>query len=107
MDKRLELHERLCAIINITESNGDKHVYFQPPESVKMKYPAIVYSLSNIENRRADDRMYKQMKAYQVILIDPNPDSKYVDEIAQLPYCRFDRHYRSDNLNHYVFNLYN
>ena len=37
MKTRYELHEFLCEIL------GSRNVYFQPPESVKMKYPAIVY----------------------------------------------------------------
>lgn len=100
MGNRLELHEVFCDIL------GSRNVYFQPPESVAMKYPAIRYSLSNIENINANDFPYKQSKAYEVILIDPNPDSQYVDRISQLPYCGFDRYYPADNLNHYVFTLY-
>jgi len=35
-DRRLKLHEILCGILNT------RNAYFQPPESVKMNYPAIV-----------------------------------------------------------------
>ena len=45
MKTRLELDEELVKIL------GSKNVYFQPPESLKLNYPAIVYSLSNISNR--------------------------------------------------------
>lgn len=30
----------------------------------------------------------------------------WIDIVAKLPTCRFVRHYKSDNLNHYVFTLY-
>ena len=100
MASRLELQTELEEIL------GSRNVYFQPPESVKMKYPAIRYSLSNIENTHADNRTYKQSKAYELILIDPDPDSEYADKLSQLPYCRFDRFYPADNLNHYVFTIY-
>lgn len=106
MNKRLELHELLCEIINITESNGDRHVYFQPPASVKMVYPAIIYSLSDIVNVHANNGVYAQHKPYELILIDKNPDSEYVDTISRLPRCRFNRFYVVDNLNHYVFTIY-
>lgn len=101
MASRLELHEILCDIL------GSKCVYFQPPESVKMQYPAIVYSRQNIENDFANDSIYVQSPSYKIVLIDKNPDSVYIDKILNLPYCRFDRHYTSDNLNHDVFTLYN
>lgn len=106
MDRRLELHEILCEIINITEaSNGNKHVYYQPPESLKLKYPAIVYSKNDINNIFADDLVYNQSHSYEITVIDKDPDSKIVYEISKLPRIRYDRHFVSDNLNHDVFTL--
>lgn len=106
MDKRLELHEILCGIVNITEPDGDRHVYFQPPESVKIKYPAIIYSRNDIDNRFANNDVYKQTYNYQVTVIDRDPDSEIVDKVSKLSTCRFNRHFVSDNLNHDVFILY-
>lgn len=106
MDKRLELHEILCEIINITEPDGDRHTYFQPPESIKIKYPAIVYSLDDIENLHSNNSIYKQNIAYQIIVIDEDPDSEIVKKISKLPMCRFVRTYVSDNLYHTVFKLF-
>lgn len=100
MSNRLKLHELLC------EALGSRQVYFQPPESVKMQYPAIVYSRSNIDNRHANDSVYMQSPSYNVIVIDKNPDSDIVTKISQLPKCRFDRHYLADNLNHDSFTIY-
>lgn len=100
MASRLELHEVLCEIL------GSRNVYFQPPASVKMQYPAIVYSRSNIENTHADNTVYLQGWCYEIVVIDANPDSEYVEKISKLPFCSFDRHYTSDNLNHDVFTLY-
>ena len=100
MANRLELHEKLCEIL------GSRNVYFQPPVSVRLNYPAIIYSRKDIDNRYADDLVYKQAFAYDVTVIDPNPDSEIVVEVSRLPTCRFDRHYKADNLNHDVFTLY-
>ena len=44
---RLELHRILNDI------PGVRGVYYQPPESLKLKYPAIIYSRSRIEIGRA------------------------------------------------------
>lgn len=100
MSKRLELHELLCDIL------GSRNVYFQPPSSLQMVYPAIRYSRSRIEKVHADDSAYKRKIAYELILIDKNPDSVYCDKILELPYCAFDRAYTSDNLNHFTFTIY-
>lgn len=100
MSTRLELHELLCEIL------GSEHVYFQPPESIRMQYPAIVYSRDDIENRPANNKPYIQSTAYNVIVIDADPDSEIVDRVSKLPMCTFDRHYAADNLNHDSFTLY-
>lgn len=100
MEKRIELQKIFCDLL------GSDNVYFQPPESVKMRYPAIVYSLDDLFGRRADDRIYLGCKRYSVTLIDGDPDNVFVDSIAALPLCSFDRHYKQDNLNHYVFTIY-
>ena len=76
MEKRIELHEIFC---NILET---RNVYYQPPESVKMKYPAIVYSRSDINNTFADDKVYIQSNAYEVTVIDEDPDSEIVKKIS-------------------------
>ena len=90
----------------LEELLGSRNVYYQPPESIKMTYPAIVYSRKSIDNMHANDSVYKQNYAYEITVIDKNPDSEIVNKISKLPTCRFDRHFKSDNLNHDVFTLY-
>ena len=87
----------------LEEILGSRNVYFQPPENIKMKYPAIVYSRSDIKNTYADNEVYKQDNVYQITVIDANPDSDIVKKISKLPMCRYNRNFKSDNLNHDVF----
>lgn len=98
--RRLQLHELLCEIL------GTRNVYFQPPESVRMEYPAIVYSRNDVDNTFAGNNVYTQKCVYEIIVIDEDPDSGIVGKISKLPYCRFNRHYTSENLNHDIFLLY-
>lgn len=100
MDKRLELQTMLEEIL------GSRNVYFQPPANVHMKYPAIVYTRSNIRNNFAGNDVYKQSFFYEVTVIDYDPDSAIVKAISKLPKIRYDRHFTSDNLNHDVFTIY-
>lgn len=100
MANRLELHELLC------ETLGSRQVYFQPPSSIKMKYPAIIYSRSRIGNEFANDSVYNQTYQYSITVIDEDPDSEIVERVSKLPMCSFDRHYTSDNLNHDTFTIY-
>lgn len=106
MGKRLELHELLCDIVNITESNGDRHVYFDTPASFIMRYPAIRYSRTDIRNTHANNSVYKQIDAYEIIVITDDPDNDISRKISKLPMCSFNGHYKADNLNHDVYTLY-
>lgn len=98
--RRLELQAILEKLL------GSENVYFQPPESLKMQYDCIRYSLSKIKPVFADNVPYQLHTCYQVIAIYKNPDSDLPLKIASLPMCSHDRHYTADNLNHDVFTLY-
>lgn len=106
MNRRLKLHNVLCGVLECPNSGPACRVYFQPPGTVKMQYPAIVYALNDIENTYADDRVYLSSENYSVTIIDSDPDSPLINKMASLPMSRFNRHYTKDNLNHYVFMLY-
>ena len=97
---RLTLHELLC------EKLGSRNVYFQPPETVKMKYPAIVYSRNRIENTSADNDVYRQSVSYIITVIDRDPDSEIVERVSQIPHIMYDRAYVAGNLNHDTFRLF-
>lgn len=85
---------------------GDRNVYYQPPPSFMMNYPAIVYKLANLKNTPADNLPYLQKTAYQLTYITDDPDDVMVKTISKLPLCGFDRWYPADNLNHYVYTIY-
>ena len=98
---------KLSWVLNLSEPDGDRHIYFNPPPSVRMRYPAIKYSLNNINRNFANNDGYQTLSSYEVTLIDEDPDSIYVDKILQIPYCSFNRFYIADDLNHWVFTIYN
>ena len=100
MANRLDLQATLENIL------GSRNVYYDPPESVKMQYDAIRYSRKRIDTRFANNSVYKQNDCYEVIAIYRDPDSDIPRKISNLPMCRHDRYYISDNLHHDVFTLY-
>ena len=100
MDRRVSFHNVLVGIL------GAAPVYFDPPETVIMKYPAIVYSRKNIQPRRANDSLYGSRVAYDVTVIAKNPDHDYVALLLKLPLSNYGRHYVVDNLHHDVLTIY-
>lgn len=98
---RLELHELLSSIM---ESEGESpNLYFQPPETVKLAYPCIVYRLAYMTSDYADDDPYRIRITYDITYITRSPTSKVPTDLARSHEFAFDRYYISDNLHHYVY----
>jgi hypothetical protein len=100
MGKRLDLQTLLVDLL------GSTNVYFQPPPSMQIEYPCIVYHRDSARTQFADNGPYKNRKRYQVTIIDANPDSGIPDRVAALPLCSFDRFFTADSLNHDIYNLF-
>lgn len=98
---RLELQAILEDVL------GSPNVYFQPPESIKMEYPAIVYNRDRSYDIAADNNVgYVKYKGYSVTHIDWDPDSPTLDKIEALPMTSYLRHFNADGLNNDVFLIY-
>jgi hypothetical protein len=100
MGRRLDLHEILKA------AAGSSNVYFQPPPSVQMVYPCIVYERDTARSRHADNKPYSVIQRYQVTVIDRDPDSLIPAKVAALPSSTQNRNFVANNLNHDVYTLY-
>ena len=101
MTDRLDLQAKFEEIL------GNRNVYFQPPASLLMRYPAIRYSLKDIQTKSANNSStYIMSTGYECILIVKEPDTEYLEQIFQIPNCKFNRYYSAENLHHYVFTVY-
>lgn len=100
MSRRTELHEKFCELL------GSRRVYFQPPESVRLSFPCIVYNLDQFDIKRADNELYLGRDRYAVTLISKDPDEPLVRELLKWPLCSFNRFFTADNLNHWTYEIY-
>ena len=100
MVNRIDLQTTLQDIL------GSKNVYYDPPESLKISYPAIIYSKSGLTNKKADDTNYRTNTTYEITVIDKRPDNPVIKKLLELPYCSYDRHFVSDNLHHDTLTIY-
>ena len=101
------MNSRISLQTKLEELMENNHVYYQPPENLKMEYPAIKYSTNDIYNANADNNKYLLKKQYQLIVIDKKPDNPVILKILNtFKYSYYERHYVSDNLNHDVLILY-
>jgi hypothetical protein len=102
MSNRLDLQAKFEEIL------GSRNVYFQPPASVSMRYPAIRYKLKDFQTQSANNSgAYIASTGYECILIMKEPAGEgLLRTILQIPYCKFGRYYKAENLHHYTFTIY-
>lgn len=97
---RLSLHDKLIGVL------GSGNVYFQPPISIRLKYPCIIYKRDAEDPFYANDGKYYGMKRYMITVVDANPDSLIPDKVSKMHYCSFLNHLTVDGLNHDVYSLF-
>lgn len=103
MARRKALNQELIKLL------GSSNVYFNPPESIKLKYPCVVYNESNKNLLSADNKKYRLLNQYQLTVIDRDADhgSAVTDAILEsLQYCSLEREFIYDELNHWVLRLF-
>lgn len=94
-DKRQELQQIFEDLLH------NRNVYFQPPETMKLNYPCIIYFKNPPSTAYANDKVFKYNQSYTVTYVDKDPDSEIPYTIlTTLRYSRIDSYYRSDGLNH-------
>lgn len=101
MASRLDLQTDFETVLN------SSNVYFQPPSSIHMSFPAIVYNLGRIEVNHADNMSYLKFNKYDVKYIHKDPDDPNREVLLDhFPMIRYDRSYVADGMYHDVYTLY-
>lgn len=101
MDRRLELQSKLEKLNNVNK------VYYQPPNSVMLQYPCIIYNDQVGKTIKASDGLYGYTDSYELMYISKKSNKQIVyDLLSTFKYIKFDRTYVYDGLYHYVFTIY-
>lgn len=96
---RLTLHQ------NLIDALGSSNVYYNPPETIQMKFPAIVYSLDFIDQIHADNKKYIDWTTYKVIVVSNKPDHPAIRKILNMEMTRFSTSYTRNGYYHTVIIL--
>lgn len=98
--RRLKLQETLENLPKV------KKAYFQPPASVHMEYPCVVFSYEDDHKMFADGIPYLVSDRYTATLITKDAfPTETLDAMDAMDYCDFDRHYVADNLHHFSYRI--
>lgn len=83
------------------------HVYYQPPRSVSLEFPCIVYTRDKINTEKADNKNYKIDHGYTLTVISELPDEGIAEQLLEkFENISFDRTFITENLYHDVLTLY-
>ena len=95
----------LSAILHTLPVHDEVH--FQPPESIKLKYPCIIYKFDGYRDFRANDGRHITRERYLITHIYKDPTNNLRETIRSLfLYVDFDRMFINDNLYHDVYTVY-
>lgn len=100
---REDLQYRLEKILGVTT---DERVKFQPPDKTKLKLPNLTYTMSDVGPTYADNLIYRSKTAYEVVLKDKDPESKYLARLRQIPTAHFIRFSTGENYNAWAFRVW-
>lgn len=101
------LPELIDKLYEILGENTKYTVYGKAPTNTTLSYPCIIIKLDTSHVRKADDVSYMKRKKYTLTLITTDIlDTTYDLLEDNLPYCRFENNYISDQLYHYKLALY-
>lgn len=105
MDRRLEFDQELRAIQE--ENLGYQHTYFEPTESARLKYDAVVYKKTDMNVRRADNKSYSVRDGYLVTVISKDPETPVPHAIQwHFSRCSPGKSFVRDNLYHFPFTIF-
>lgn len=101
MDRRQKLHNLLKTV------TGINNVYYQPPESVKIKYPCVIYSKKSKYTKRADNSVWGIVDRYEVTIVTNKADTDYADKILEhVQRSSYVRRFIANNLYHDTLSIY-
>lgn len=101
MLKRVDIQEKFKFLL------GSNNVYYQPPANLKMKYPAIVYSLDGLDVKHFDNTRLINKNCFSVTHIYRNESENLVETMLKnFEYISFDNRSIVDGIYNDHFTIY-
>ena len=101
MLKRVDIQEKFKFLL------GSNNVYYQPPANLKMKYPAIVYSLDGLDVKRFDNTRLINKNCFSVTHIYRNESENLVETmLTNFEYISFDNRSIVDGIYNDHYTIY-
>ena len=99
--RRLQLQQEFKTLL------GSSNVYFQPPKTISLKYPCVIYNREAPHILRANNKPYKITQRYKVTYITKDPADPMINRMIEaFEMIAPTRFFVSDNLYHNNYTLY-
>lgn len=87
---------------------GDGYdIKYQPKSATKLTYPCILYELSKVDVRHAEDKPYLMTKRYRITHIYKSIDNELIEEFLNaFDYVSYDNRQIVDGLYHDYYTIY-
>lgn len=83
------------------------NVYFQPPNTINLKYPCIVFNKTGKDKLYGNDGTYRSIQEYSITVIEHDSESTIADQLdSDLPYCSINQYFITDGLYHTTLSIY-
>lgn len=104
LNRRITFDKKLRQIL---QDNGlDVNIYFEPPRSISVKTPNILYKLDRSKPIYGDNKAYVDIAEYTVIFRTKEPCCIIHNDLLKLGQSSFVSKYTKDGLNHYQYKIY-
>ena len=99
--------KRLLLQTKLEELLGNRNVYYQPSESINIRYPCIIYSLNPSYSAKADNQTYIYHYRFHLQHIFKDLTNSLIGEIpSQFRYSSFDNRNIVDSLYHDEYTVF-
>lgn len=95
------------SVLRKLKDNVTPNIYFTPPDSVVLKYPACVVTREDIDVLKANNKIYNANIAYKVVYISREEgDDIFLKVMNLFDHSAFRTEYKYNGLYHKVFVVY-
>ncbi len=89
-----------------TKCLGYQHTYFNPIDGIRMQYDCVIYNMSAMNERKANNKTYLNRAIYNVTVVSRDPETPVPWAIQEhFERCKPERFFVTDNLYHFPFTI--
>lgn len=99
------MSDRLILYDKLNETFPNLKIYFRPSSKLNLQYPCIVYDVSTLRNKHADNNSYSVGTRFQVTVMSVVPGVDNIKDMFDIPRAQHIRSFTNDDIVHDIFHI--